>query len=41
VKKRFAPPASVVASPRINGFPKELFLESQLTFPENEEEEEE
>ncbi len=39
-KKRFKLPARTPA-PRITGFPKELFLESQLAFPENEEEEEE
>lgn len=39
VRKKFAVPNSVVVSPRINGFPKELFLESQLPLEETEEEE--
>lgn len=40
VKKHFQLPHSTPA-PKIAGFPKELFLESQLSFAENEEEEEE
>lgn len=38
IKKKLALPDRKPA-PRIAGFPKELFLEGQLTFPENEEEE--
>lgn len=38
VKKRFKLPDPSKASPRIAGFPKELLLESQLPFLENEEE---
>lgn len=41
IKKKYTLPDSKKPSPRIAGFPKELFLESQLAFPENEEEEEE
>lgn len=41
IKKKYTLPKVATASPKIIGFPKELFLESQLPFEENEEEEEE
>ncbi len=42
IRKRWTLPKETKrGSPRITGFPKELFLGSQLLFPENEEEEEE
>ena len=41
VKKKYTLPKVATASPKIAGFPKELFLESQLSFEENEDEEEE
>ncbi len=41
IKKRFKVPfPRKSASPRIDGFPKDLFVEGQLWLPENEEEEE-
>ena len=41
IKKKYTLPKVATASPKIAGFPKELFLESQLSFEENEDEEEE
>lgn len=41
IKKKFTLPRVTKASPKIAGFPKELFLESQLPLEENEDEEEE
>ena len=38
-KKKFKLPVPIKASPRIDGFPKELFLESQLSFEAEEGEE--